>query len=199
MIKAIILDMGGVVLTSQLGTVLEEIAKKLSIDPKEFGHFYYRYKQELQSGKLKVSDFAKLVQKEFKPTKEIIPIWTDAYLRTMTLNLPLLNLIENLRNKYKIGCITNTTDLHAQLNKERKAFRYFDEVIISCDVGLVKPNKEIFELMLKKLNVKAKDCIFVDDHENHVQAAEKLGMNGIVFRNTSEFIQKLKVLGINLK
>lgn len=196
MIRAIIFDMGGVILTSEMSELLAKIAERLRIDKKQFADLYYQHKSAILTGKMKMSEFCELARKKFEVHEDILPIWRDTYMKIMKLNIPLLNLIQNLRKKYRIGVITNTVDLHAEINKERGVFKYFDEVAISSDEGMKKPDKEIFDLMTKKLNVKAKECIFVDDHESHVRAAEKMGMNGITFQNNQQLIRELEKAGV---
>lgn len=198
MIKAILLDMGGVALNGKIEQVLEKLARHLGIDAKHFSQFYSKYKPELQSGKMKTVDFCNLVKNEFNIQEDIIPIWTKTYLEVMTLNNPLLDFIRELRGKYQVGVITNTIDLHAAINRKRDAFKHFDEVIVSCDAGLVKPNRGIFDLMLKKLSVKGEECVLIDDRENHVQVARKIGMHGLIFKTLPELKRDLEKVEVEV-
>jgi len=59
-------------------------------------------------------------------------------------------------------------------------------------VGFSKPNKEIFLLVLKKLQVKPQECLFIDDYKNNILAAESLGMKAIQFISSTDLKKKLR-------
>ena len=70
----------------------------------------------------------------------------------------------------------------------------FDGQFRSCDLGLVKPSKEIFRKVLSLLG-NPKDVVFVDDNKTNVEAAEKEGLKGIVFTSISALKEELNRLG----
>ena len=60
-----------------------------------------------------------------------------------------------------------------------------DKIFVSYELGLLKPDKAIYQSVLAKLNAKPEEVIFIDDKRENVEAAKSLGINGIVFdRNT---------------
>jgi len=167
-IKSIIFDMGGVILNDKLESIIKEVAEKLSIDAKEFLYFYSIYKDELQKGKKSIKEFCELTKNKYELNQDVYAIWRAVYEIKMSINTELLEYIDTLKKDYNIGVITNTSDLHAEINKSRGIFEHFDVSIISCDVGLIKPDIEIFKLALKELKLKASECIFVDDRKEHL-------------------------------
>lgn len=75
----------------------------------------------------------------------------------------------------------------------------FDEVVISGEVGMRKPDPAIFELMTEKIQVPAAESVFVDDHPGHLQAALEHGMATVLHRTPAETIAELEsMLGIGL-
>jgi epoxide hydrolase-like predicted phosphatase len=70
----------------------------------------------------------------------------------------------------------------------------FDAMVISARVGMRKPQPEIFELACKEIDVPAAECVFVDDFRPNVEAAEALGIAGILHRDTRDTIAKLDEL-----
>jgi putative hydrolase of the HAD superfamily len=70
----------------------------------------------------------------------------------------------------------------------------FDEVVISGEVGLRKPDPEIFALTARRLGVEPERCVFVDDHPGHLKAAGELGMTTVLHRTPAETISELKGL-----
>jgi epoxide hydrolase-like predicted phosphatase len=75
----------------------------------------------------------------------------------------------------------------------------FDGVVISGDVGLHKPQPEIFELGAARIGVPAAECVFVDDLRENVAGAEAVGMTGVLHRGSESTVPELeRLLGIEL-
>jgi epoxide hydrolase-like predicted phosphatase len=75
----------------------------------------------------------------------------------------------------------------------------FDDVVISADVGLHKPQPEIYRLAAERLGIEPERCLFVDDLRENCEGAEEVGMTAIRFRDTAETIARLTELtGISL-
>jgi len=60
---------------------------------------------------------------------------------------------------------------------------YMDGGIFSCDVGVVKPDREIYRKLCEKYSLKPAECVFLDDFETNVTAARAYGMNAILFQD----------------
>lgn len=98
--------------------------------------------------------------------------------------------IELLKNAaeakdFKIVALSNwDKESFAIVRKEfKKEFEYFDDVVISGDIGTVKPNNKAYEFVLKKLELqgfKKEDCVFIDDQKENVDAANGLGITAIL-------------------
>lgn len=58
--------------------------------------------------------------------------------------------------------------------------------VFSNEIGLVKRKNKIYKVAIKKLKCKASESIFIDDKKENIERAEKLGINGILFKNTSQ-------------
>ena len=68
--------------------------------------------------------------------------------------------------------------------------------LFSCDCHLVKPDIEIYQMLLDKYSLCASECVFLDDKQENVDGAEACGILGIVFTNLKEAIYKLNCMGI---
>lgn len=75
-------------------------------------------------------------------------------------------------------------------------FAWFDEIMISGEVGLVKPDPAIFHLLLAKIQRTAQECIFIDDSNANVTSAQQLGFTAIQFYSSEQLAQELDKLGI---
>jgi len=82
---------------------------------------------------------------------------------------------------------------------ERAPMRIFDATVISGDVGLHKPQPEIYELGAERIGIPPAECLFVDDLRENVAGAEAVGMTAILHRDPAETIAELeRVLGVDL-
>jgi HAD superfamily hydrolase (TIGR01509 family) len=70
--------------------------------------------------------------------------------------------------------------------------KLFDELIISSEVGMVKPDQEIFIYTLEKANVKPENCLFIDDGKKNIDVALTLGINSYLYTDFSSFDKFLK-------
>ena len=74
-------------------------------------------------------------------------------------------------------------------------FSHFDGLVFSGAIGLVKPNKEIFDYLLDRYNLKAEECIFIDDNAKNIEAANKVGIEGILFDGDAEQLRQILLSG----
>lgn len=70
----------------------------------------------------------------------------------------------------------------------------FDGVVVSSDIKMIKPNPAIYDYILKTYDLKPEECLFIDDVEANVEAAEAVGIKGFVFKNNYE--ELMKILGM---
>lgn len=98
-------------------------------------------------------------------------------------NLALLEYIGKLRaREIKIGLLSNVASNWIRdtlLTAEEQSL--FDEMVLSFEVGITKPDPRIYNLICKKLAVEKSDAIMVDDIERYCEAAEKTGMKSVVY------------------
>lgn len=109
------------------------------------------------------------------------------------VNWLLVEYVATLRSTYKTALLSNSSSDY--LRNELKIHdleKYFDEIIISSEVGLIKPEPAVFEHIMQKLGVRPEECIFTDDNPRHIAAATKLGINAILFTGHSALKAKLK-------
>lgn len=86
-------------------------------------------------------------------------------------------------------------DIFYKANK--KYFKYFDEILISGDINLIKPDKKAFKYLINKFNLDPKECILIDDQEVNTKAAQKCGIKTLLLKNMSykDLRLNLQILG----
>jgi len=118
------------------------------------------------------------------------------YLGLRKVNPDVSSLVKKLKKKYRVAALSNTLSYFAELNKKRNLYKEFDNYILSSDVGCLKPQKKIYELMLNKLKLKPEECVFIDNIYIFLPSAKKLGMKTIYFRNARQVEKELKSIGV---
>lgn len=117
------------------------------------------------------------------------------------INTSVVSYANQLRQKgYQTACLSNGTHewTLAVMNNHGLA-HLFDEVVLSGDLGIVKPSPQIYNHALEKLHVAASEAIFVDDRKVNVDAAEACGIRSLVFSNTETFISEFELLAASAK
>jgi HAD superfamily hydrolase (TIGR01509 family) len=147
-------------------------------------------------------DLGKIDEEEFKriiseitgvPEEEI---WGQIY-ETSTPNFELVNLIKRLKNKYKIVLFSDNYAPYLLRQIDHQGVReLFDDILISSDYGVTKSDERFFKIMLKEINHKPDEIIFVDDTLKNIQVAEQLGIESHLFENTEEFRKYLSANGV---
>lgn len=74
--------------------------------------------------------------------------------------------------------------------------KHFDGLIVSAEVGEIKPFKPIYEILLSKYNLKPEECVFLDDRQENLDTARELGFKTILFTAAAQAEQKLRALGV---
>ncbi len=110
-------------------------------------------------------------------------------------NEPMIQRARELKGQYKIGLLTNMgPDTLDEIFDEKERAELFDVVVVSSEVGLIKPSRDIFELTSEKLGVPADETIFIDDRPVNTDGAERTGMKTILFTTNQQFETELSTL-----
>lgn len=121
--------------------------------------------------------------------------WEEMLNGEITDTVELLNKLK--KAGYTLLGLTNWSAETYPVALERFGFlQEFDGIVVSGHEGMVKPNDAIFQLLLQRYNVRAEDCIFIDDNIYNVEAAHNLGFEAIHFSTPAALQQRLQELEI---
>jgi FMN phosphatase YigB (HAD superfamily) len=127
------------------------------------------------------------------PLAEFAPLWSSHF----TLHTAVLPRVEGLVGRVKLGLVSNTNALHAAyLRPLLPILQRFDSVVMSCEVGHVKPEPEIYQRALAGVGCAPHEAAFFDDLREFVDAADGLGLHGRLFTTADAFDAQLKGLGL---
>ena len=112
----------------------------------------------------------------------------------------MYELIEELKGKgYGIYLLSNASLRQLEYWPRIEASRFFDGTLISADEGVIKPQPEIYRLILERFNLKAEECFFIDDVPANIEGALCCGIPGAVFYNDVAYLRRnLREAGVDV-
>jgi HAD superfamily hydrolase (TIGR01509 family) len=124
-----------------------------------------------------------------------LEVWQQVMYDAEQPDTELLAYIKELRGSYKTAVLSNanTGVLERRIGLDWLAAS-FDEVVVSAEVGMTKPDERIYTYTLQKLGVAANQAIFVDDREVFLGAAREVGMQTILYQHFEQFKTELEQL-----
>jgi epoxide hydrolase-like predicted phosphatase len=195
-IKAVFFDLGGVIVRTEFQAPRQQLAERLGMEYDDLDKIVFDSESGLRAsmGEITSDEHWIAVAKRLRrPASEISSIRDEFYAGDIVDRM-LIEYIRSLRGKYKTGLISNAWgDLRDFIVRE-KFDDAFDKMIISAEVGAMKPEPEIFQIALEQFGVKPKEAVFVDDVSINIEGCEKVGMKGIHFRDAETTLQQLKEL-----
>ena len=201
-IKVLLFDLGRVLVDFDHLRSAERIAAFCSKTPRQIYDLFFESGVTIafEAGKISPEDFY-LQVKEMLDLKlsyaSFEPIWNDIFFLTAK-NRSVFGLVNSLRANYKTAMLSNINILHYEyLKKNFPVFGVFDKVFLSFQMGLIKPDKEIYNLVIRELGVEPEEVFYTDDREELVQSAKSLGICGCVFTNFEQLTSELRCQGIN--
>ncbi|MGI8420033.1 MAG: HAD family hydrolase [Candidatus Levyibacteriota bacterium] len=202
MIKAIIFDLGGVLIFHRkliISHILTLLFPETSLE--DLLTLWDKYRIALNSGTISSKEMLEKMKKEFKSKESV-----DALLKQWRLyygqqvketNLDLLEVVKLLRKKYKVYLLTDTIDVHDQVNSKRAIYEQFDGVYKSFKMGMAKMDGEnAFRYVISDIGASPEECVFIDDTERNIEIAKAIGMKAILFTDNEALQKEWKSVGI---
>lgn len=193
--EAIVFDFGGVMTGKpNREAVVEFLCKSFDFSPQEFEVVNQEKRKAVKAGK-RDQDF----WFEYARQKNItLPEgWEDSFnhvvKNSIGVNHEMYDFVLELKEKGMPVALLSNIDTHlARIIREFNLYAPFDPCLLSCEIGLEKPDPKIYEFLLKEMQLPAANIIFVDDRIKNVEAAQKLGFDAILFTSQEQFQKELK-------
>jgi len=173
-IRAMIFDFGSVLVKMGDEAPRRALAEQLGISLKDLYRVIFDSDTAVRSmvGELTIEEHWLAVGAALGVTPADLPGIKAQFWAADLVNDELVDYIRTLRPKYKVGLLSNAWDDLRQVMRERFGFDgMFDELVISAEVGLAKPDPRIFHLAVERLGVQPGEAVFVDDVLANVEAA----------------------------
>jgi len=197
-IKAIIFDLGKVVINYDHMIAARKMSKVISIPATLIKETLLDEKNlnPLEKGIISEKEFWSGIEKRLNKKidgKLFEKFWNSIF----SPNKSIEKLVGLLKKRYKLALLSNIGNFQKDyVCKHFKIIKKFDVMIFSHEVGLRKPEKEIYKLVLRKLGTKPKETLYFDDKLEFIIAARKLGLNAFQFKSIIQLKKILKKFNI---
>lgn len=183
-IRAVIWDLGGVLLRTEDHTPRERLAGRFGMSAHELEKLFYGGPSgdRCQLGEITMEEHVENVRHELDLPAGDMEAIKEQFWAGDRLDRELLDYIRSLHNRYRTGLLSNAfSDLRDWLSGQVDIDDLFDEMVISAEVGMVKPDPRIYHLALEQLEVAPEEAVFIDDFAHNITGAQAVGMYGIQF------------------
>lgn len=184
MIRAIIFDLGGVILPFDFSHAYERMERLSGLARDEIRRRLVESKlpARLESGRIQPQAFVDSVNQLLGTRlgfEEFRDVWVSIFAED-----PLIpeNLLSCLKDRYRLLLLSNTNAIHFDWVVENfPHFAHFDRWVVSHEVGALKPDPAIYAEVLRHTGCRAEECFFTDDVPAYVDGARKAGIDAVQF------------------
>ena len=198
-IKLLVFDLGGVVVSYEWDIVCKGFAQIAGISVDSFREKLKQvYQHSYEKGHIGTDDIVKHLNNALNlqlTNEQFELLWTA----TFDEDMQMAELLQDLRKQMPLYLLSNTNDVHYRYIEDNfNISRHFQELILSYEVGWIKPEPEIYHEILKRSGMKANQCLFIDDLEPNIKGAQAVGLHAHQFIGIDDLRQKLHAFGIKI-
>ena len=197
--QTLIFDLGNVLVSFSHEQMFSQLATLTGLSAREVQDFFIeeRIGHQYERGLLTTEEIYQMIQK-IAPNSFPLPELLHAASSIFTPREEMEALLQTLKKKgYQLILLSNTSEPHFDHIQSHFTFLdHFDHIVLSYQVGAIKPEKAIYEHALKKAQVKSSQCFYIDDHLENIHAAERLGIRGHHFTSPACLMHDLIQSGI---
>ena len=181
MIRAIIFDIGNVILRFDFGIAMKRLQHQCDPISEEIVAKLSALQTSYESGHITRPEFQRRVIEAVRFTgeeREFVQAWEDIF----TENLPMSELIRGLEPKYPLYLLSNTSDLHVDyMWRTYPIFHAFKDAVYSYRAKCFKPDRAIFEVAIRQFGINPARTAYIDDLEKNVAAARDVGFQAFQY------------------
>lgn len=197
MTQTIIFDLGKVICPFDVLIPCRKLAERTLLDPHDIKQliFFGDAETDFETGRSDEHQFTRECNRLLHlsmTVDEFRPIWSDMF----ELDHAMIDLVEELKGNNQLLLLSNTSPWHfAWVEYNFAISRHFDGLILSYEVGAMKPAEPIYRAALEKADNPA-TAIFIDDLPENVIAAERLGIRSLLFQGEPHLRAKLREMNL---
>jgi epoxide hydrolase-like predicted phosphatase len=198
-IESVIFDWGGVLIDDPRPGLLRYCANAFGVSQEHYTPVHDSFLDGFQKGLISEEQFWRAISRKLsKPVPDVPSLWLEAFRSACVPRPEAFSLVSSLHEKgYKTALLSNTEGPAVEFF-HRLGYDMFDVLVFSCEQGVAKPERRIYEITLEKLGSEPPRSIFIDDRRDYVQGAQKAGLNAILFESIDQVKRQLAGLGLGL-
>ncbi|KAA3644903.1 MAG: HAD family phosphatase [Chloroflexi bacterium] len=196
-IHAVIFDLGGVIVRTEDWHPRNALAERMGMERGELAGLVFGddgdYRAQL--GEITAEEQWAYVGEKLGLAAEDLPQVQQDFFGGDRLDKELVGFIRELKHTHYTALLSNALDnLRWYLEEEWEIIDAFHHIVISAEVGLMKPNPEVYRMTLERIGVEAEEAVFIDDMMANVRGARDVGMHSIQFKSREQTCAELEVL-----
>ena len=192
----IVFDLGNVLIPFDYNILIEKINKIKPGLGNKFIEYYrsnYNIHRDFERGFISEDEFVNKML-DVLENRIYANTFCNYYANIFRVNEEVASLLPILKNNYKLLLLSNTDSIHQKYGWQKYDFlKHFDKLILSHEVGAVKPEEKIYRAVEDTSGYPSKEHIFIDDVEEYINAAIKLGWSGIHFKDYKSLVEELRI------
>ncbi len=197
MIKAVVLDIGGVLMRTEDPSGRRLLEKRYNLPDKSVDWLVFDSEEAAAStvGKVKAKEAWQSVQKKLDLSDEQMAEFIELFWAGDVFDQAAFDYLSSLSPEYITGILSNAWEGAREGFVQRYGMiegKTVDHIMISCEEGVRKPDQEIYRRLKKKLGVEYDEILFVDDFIQNVESAQAMGIQAIHYRPGMNLINQIK-------
>jgi len=198
--SAIVFDLGNVLIPFDFKKALiklDQVENGLGDRFNDYFKTNYHLHREFEKGKISEQDFI-IRMLEIVDYKIDESTFCKYYADIFSLNEDVISLLPVIKKNYKLLLLSNTDSIHKKYGWEKYEFlKNFDRLILSFEVGSVKPEEKIYRAVEEASGFSSQEHLFIDDIQEYVDGAKKIGWDAVQFVNYQKLVGDLKERNIS--
>lgn len=193
-VRTVFIDFGGVIMRTEDRQPRIQAAQELGMTDRELEKVVFESETAAlaSTGGIPEEAHWQAVAAALKRSREEADRIVDQFFAGDRADAVLLDYLRSLRPERQVCLISNAwSGLRAFIGRQ-KFDDVFDHMVISAEVGLVKPDARIYRLALEEMHARAEESVFLDDVQANIEGARSVGMLGIHFTHPERSLDELK-------
>lgn len=191
--QAVVFDWGNVIGFNDRSVVVDFMCDSFQFSEAEFEAANVEKRKAIKTGKSDVGFWLEFAQKKnVQLSKDWEQKYTEILKKSVGADPDMYVLIDELKGRgIRVGMLSNIDDRYTKLIRDFGFYKPFEPCLLSCEMGLEKPDPKAYELLLQTIKLPAEEVVFIDDKEENVEAARKMGIDAIRFESCDQLKQEL--------
>lgn len=198
--RTVIFDYGGVISLPQSAADLDVIAGLAGVgrDSEPFWRAYYAHRAALDQGSMGVAAYWRAIAGDVGASWDdarVHELWAADFRSWLSINPGTIEVLTDLKaGRTRLALLSNAGPDYGSYLRRGRFGDFFAACYVSGELGLIKPQPEIYRHVLDGLGIGAAEAVFIDDREANVRGAEALGITGHLFTGVTALRAFLKSL-----